>query len=389
LGKWNAQINWNGSPLVSLSFTLSAPVLTAVVNGGSFVQTAVAPGEIVALYGAGLGPQSVLSAVLSPDHPVAKTLGGTTVTFDNVPSPLIYLSDTQVGAVVPFGIAGKQAVQVQVVCNGAATNVLTMQAQDAAPGLFSVPMYDSSNKPITGRSWVAALNQDGSVNSRTNPTHVGDIISLFATGAGQTKPDGVDGLIPTDSLPIPLLPITVEVGGLPAKVLYAGAAPYLVSGLIQVNAQIPTLLIGTLFAPPSGVDMTIQSVVLTVGSRRSASNVYLSVVPGSPAKVQITFSPTIVNRSADGRWYYAVTLHETAGVGVTLTGLRVNGEDQTGLLAAFGDKRIAPGGQISGNLSEYCTGVGTCPFPGDLGLDFTGSDDHGNMLAWHASVHLQ
>jgi hypothetical protein len=251
-------------------------------------------------------------------------------------------------------------------------------------------MYDSSNKPIAGQSRVAALNQDGSVNSRTNPAHVGDIVSLFATGAGQTSPDGVDGLIPTDSFPIPLLPITVEVGGLPAKVLYAGAAPYLVSGLIQVNAQIPPLTIGSLYAPPSGVDLTSQAVVLTVGSRRSASNVYLSVVPGSPAHVQITFSPPLVNQSADGRWYFTVTLRETAGVGVTLTGLRVNGDDQSGLLAAFDSTRIPPGGQISGSLNFRCAGVGAnCPLPGDLGLDFTGSDDHGNPSMWHSSVHLQ
>jgi uncharacterized protein (TIGR03437 family) len=354
--------------------------LTAVVNGGSFMQTAVAPGEIVALYGAGLGPQSVLSAVLAPDQPVAKTLGGATVTFDNVPSPLIYVSDTQVGAVVPFGIAGKQAVQVQVVCNGAASNLLTMQAQDAAPGLFSVPIYDDLGKLISGQSRVAALNQDGSVNSPTNPARVGDVVSLFATGAGQTSPDGVDGLVPTDSLPTLLLPVTVEIGGAQAKVLYAGAAPYLVSGIIQVNAQIPPPMFGTAFG---------NSVVLTVGSRRSASNVYLALRPGSPASVQITFSPTVVNQSADGRWYFTVTLHETAGVGVTVTDLRVNGEDQAGLLAAFGNKRIPPGGQVLGSLYEYCTGVGICPFPGDLGLDFTGLDDHGNQGTWHASVHLQ
>jgi hypothetical protein len=255
-------------------------------------------------------------------------------------------------------------------------------------------MYDSSNKPIVGQSRVAALNQDGSVNSRTNPAHVGDIVSLFATGAGQTNPDGVDGSIPTDSLPTPLLPITIEIGGLPAKVLYAGAAPYLVSGIIQVNAQIPApLLIGSLFAPPSTgtlPDATSKSVVLTVGGRPSADNVYLTAVPGSPAKVQITFSPTIVNQSADGRWYFTVALHETAGVGLTLTGLWVNGADQTGLLAAFDSTRIPPGGQISGSLNFRCAGVGgNCPLPGDLGLDFFGSDDHGNLLPWHAVVHLQ
>jgi hypothetical protein len=48
---------------------------------------------------------------------------------------------------------------------------------------------------------------------------------LFATGAGQTGPPGTDGQIIGDTLPKPLLPVSVKIGSLDAEVLYAGAVP--------------------------------------------------------------------------------------------------------------------------------------------------------------------
>jgi hypothetical protein len=96
-----------------------------------------------------------------------------------------------------------------------------------------------------------------------------------------------------------------------------------------------------------------------------------------------------VNQSDDGRWYFTIVLRETVGVAVTVNEMLVNGDDQTGLLAAFNSKQIPPNGQISANVYFYCTGAGACPLPGDLRLDFRGSDEHGNLPAWGASVHLQ
>jgi uncharacterized protein (TIGR03437 family) len=40
-----------------------------------------------------------------------------------------------------------------------------------------------------------------------------------------------------DVLPKPLAPVSVEIGGLPAAVLYAGAAPGAIPGLFQINAR--------------------------------------------------------------------------------------------------------------------------------------------------------
>ena len=49
----------------------------------------------------------------------------------------------------------------------------------------------------------------------------------------------------------PQLPVQVTIDGTPAEVLYAGAVPGLVSGLLQVNVRIPAIARLGLPAPVS------------------------------------------------------------------------------------------------------------------------------------------
>lgn len=49
----------------------------------------------------------------------------------------------------------------------------------------------------------------------------------------------MDGKVAYDELPKPLLPVSVQIDGRPAQVLYAGAAPALVAGVLQVNVRVP------------------------------------------------------------------------------------------------------------------------------------------------------
>ena len=86
----------------------------------------------------------------------------------------------------------------------------------------------------------AVLNQNFSVNSASNPAARNTIVQIYATGEGQTTPLGSDGKLAVAPLPKPLLPVTVTIGGVDAPVTYAGAAPALVAGVIQINARVPT-----------------------------------------------------------------------------------------------------------------------------------------------------
>ena len=60
--------------------------------------------------------------------------------------------------------------------------------------------------------------------------------------------------------PVPLAPVTLSIGGRPGQINYAGAAPGLVFGVLQVNAVVP-----------SGLSAGPQRLVLTVGKNDNSS----------------------------------------------------------------------------------------------------------------------
>ena len=98
------------------------------------------------------------------------------------------------------------------------------------PGIFTV---DSS-----GSGQAAALNQDNSVNSPSNPASQGSIVVLFATGAGKLDPVPEDGTVVQGTPPL-TLPASAYVGYCPTDVLYSGSAPGLIAGAIQINVHVP------------------------------------------------------------------------------------------------------------------------------------------------------
>jgi len=80
------------------------------------------------------------------------------------------------------------------------------------------------------------------LNTSTTPARVGDIISLYLTGEGLAAPTGMDGKPASPHLLKPVIPVTVMIGGTTADVPYAGGAPGLVAGVMQINAQIPAVI---------------------------------------------------------------------------------------------------------------------------------------------------
>ena len=92
---------------------------------------------------------------------------------------------------------------------------------------------------VGGGCPAAALNQDQSVNSEANPASYGSIVTIYATGFGITDPPLNDGQISLDRLPAPWQTVAVELGLEPLEVLYAGQAPGLVAGVMQVNFRLP------------------------------------------------------------------------------------------------------------------------------------------------------
>ena len=185
---------------------IAAPTSVSVdfINNAASNQfLGIAPGEIVTLKGSGLGPAQLVSAHAGSDGFYPTQLSGTSVQFNGVSAPLLYTSATQVAAVAPYGVTGP-AVQVTVTYQGQTSVPATVQVFATAPGLFTADG--------TGAGQAAAINQDGTINSASNPAPIGSVISLYATGGGQTLPAGMDGQVSTLPLARQSLPVLVSIG---------------------------------------------------------------------------------------------------------------------------------------------------------------------------------
>ena len=258
--------------------SLSTSSINSVTNAASNLPGPIAPGEIVVLYGSGLGPAQLTSAHVGSDGLYDAGLAGTSVQFNGIPAPMIYTSATQVAAIVPYELTGASA-QVTATYQGQTSASVTVAVAPSAPGLFT--------HGSTGQGQAAAINQDGSINTSAKPAPIGSIISLYATGEGQTSPAGVNGKPATTPLPIPNLPVSVTIGGVTVNNLqYVGGAPGEVAGLLQINVQIPSGVLAGNSVP----------IVLNVGGKTSQASVTLAVASavGSQSLAVTSLSSTSV-----------------------------------------------------------------------------------------------
>ena len=259
-----------GGQTFTLTQSAGGPYVTrdGVVNGASFLGGPVAPGEIISIFGQGLGPKQAVTFQLTPDgRKISSSLAGTRVLFDGAPAPIIATSDGQVSAIVPYEVAGKTQTNLQVEYNGELSQTIPLNVAATAPAVFTQNM--------SGKGLAAIINWDPdpakwTVNSPASRAARGSYVMIFATGEGQTNPPGETGLLvkgSPDQLPRPRNPVAVQIGGRAATVTYAGAAPGMVSGLLQINVQVPA-------NAPTG---DAVPVVVRIGNNNSQDEVVMAI----------------------------------------------------------------------------------------------------------------
>jgi uncharacterized protein (TIGR03437 family) len=197
------------------------PPMLAALNAASLAQGPAAPGEILVLFGDGLGPDTGIVATPDASGLLPTLVAGTEVRFDGIPAPLLYAQYGQINVQAPYAIAGNAATHVEVFYQGKSAGAVDLGVAAANPALYPV-----------------AVNQDGSLNSETNPARRGTIVAFFATGEGLTDGGNVSGMAAQAPYPRPRQAVALAMGGISADLLYAGAAPGQV-GALQVNARVP------------------------------------------------------------------------------------------------------------------------------------------------------
>ena len=210
----------------------------------------IAAGEVVSLYGPHIGP--VPAVVYSPDSSgaVPKSLGGVQVLFNDLPAPLLYVSDSQINAVVPFGVANQSTVRIRIVSNGSSSRFHSHE--------LDVDAADFSEPQRGGRR-----HQPGRHDQLCGPSGSAGFDRLDL-GDGRIYPSVPDGEIAIAARYFGCC--QVYAGGNLLRVPYSGAAPGMVAGVVQINFQVPEDAAGLTY-------------VTVVAGNRVSNPAYIVVAP--------------------------------------------------------------------------------------------------------------
>jgi uncharacterized protein (TIGR03437 family) len=216
-------------PLTLPSAIGTTPLIASggTVNGATFAPGGtLAPGTLVTIFGSRLADGSAQSA----GAPFATNLANTEVRLNDRPLPLLYASDGQINAQIPYDIPSNAPLQLLIRRGSAQSYPETITVGEAAPGVFT--------DPGTGRPIIT--NPGGDLNSPASPAHRGDTVVIYCTGLGQVRPAIAAGSAASSATPT-VNPVTVTIDGDVVTPAYAGLTPGF-AGLYQVNVTLPQTL---------------------------------------------------------------------------------------------------------------------------------------------------
>ncbi len=209
-----------------------APGIQAVLHAASQRVSNIAPGQLVSIYGSHLGPDAGVQPGLDAAGRIPTSVSGVSVTFDGVAAPILFARADQINVQAPYEIAGLDSASIVVSYNGLVSQPFAANIAASAPQIFA--HSDGTNRAV-------AFSQDRSLISAENPAVRGQIIYFYVSGEGVVTPalaTGATASIQT-TLPTPVLPVSVQLGGAAANVLFAGIPPGL-AGVMQVNVIVPS-----------------------------------------------------------------------------------------------------------------------------------------------------
>lgn len=229
--------SWFPASPIALN-VVTTPIVYAITSAASFtepatgVNQAVSPYEIISIFGANFDPANglanntsytaapgIFSTTLnnSKGQPVivwfcignaapTNCTGGTGADL-LAQAPILFVSNTQINAVVPVEIEGSAladlgpnsastGANVLVSVNGVtndSNNQYLLDTVATTPGIFT--------PGGTGRGAAAVLNHDWTLNSATNPNPKGQVFHIYATGLGDPPSTGADTQAVTLSVP--------------------------------------------------------------------------------------------------------------------------------------------------------------------------------------------
>jgi uncharacterized protein (TIGR03437 family) len=198
-------------------------------------KTTASPGQLLEVYGSAIA--GTVRSLSLTGNALPQTADGVSATVNGYPANLLYISLNQVNIQIPYEVGAGPAV-IGINNNGSIAG-FPIEVVPASPGIFN----DGA-----GNVFPAVSVAPGGTSQ------------LFFTGAGEVSPQIFSGFAPNPSdsisdLPVPLLPVSITVGGAPAFVQFVGIPVGLV-GVAQLNFTVP----GSVASGPQAVVVTVNGV---------------------------------------------------------------------------------------------------------------------------------
>ncbi len=308
---------------------LAQPSITSggVVNCASFTSPVVAGGT-ASIFGTNLaasattdGPPGTL--------PVPFALAGTTVQIGNFAAPLYFVSPGQINVQIPWELAGLTQAFLTVTTAAGTSAPVAVSLAPHAPALLSA----SAN----GRGQGFILNSNNTFNGPTSPAPPDGTVEIVATDLGAVTNQPADGTA-SASAANTLAPVSVSIGGLPAKVTSAQlCGPPLFcftggTGLVssyRITVQVPPNI-------PEGLAVPV---VATMGGVSSNTVTMVVAFPGTVFEIPGLGCTTAYgyNRFTVTSWHYVT--------GTTSTSLffdRIADDCTTRLFSLIAGQRALP-----------------------------------------------
>jgi uncharacterized protein (TIGR03437 family) len=220
---------------------------------GNYAERPLTPGSIGIAYpqtaGAVFTSETKEFNSLPNPIPLPKELADIQVLLNERPLPLYFVSPGQINYLVPFDIPESGTAELQVVRKslGQILGASTVNLARVSPALFTLDAREAGP--------LAAVNQDGTVNTPANAISRGQVISLYGTGMGPVQDAPAEGA-PAAGLARGVESIRVLIGDsgfVPAEnIQYFGLAPGLV-GVYQINVKVPDTV-----APKADMDVVVE-----------------------------------------------------------------------------------------------------------------------------------
>ena len=209
------------------------PAVTAVVNGASFKNGGVVPGEMATLFGTNLTTNTGIN--VTSGLPLPTSFVTNSVMVNNHAAALFAVDNVngqqQINFQVPWEVASGPTATIAV-ANGDTTGAsLTVPVLQAQPGIF--------NYTAGGNTFGAILHANFQLANTANPAKPGETMLIYCTGLGAVASAPADGAAGNGEVTMNNPAVTI--GGTKAIVSFSGLAPNFV-GLYQVNAEVPATL---------------------------------------------------------------------------------------------------------------------------------------------------